>query len=122
MARPRLTLDQLEYVNAASQSRQKMVNDLLAKAAWIAGDGAKDRRLAARECKGCHYSSRISGQAFTQWRCKFCGTEDMHSNTGTPWLCNACSDAFGLCATCGGDIDMRHRTRRFGRLGKAAKP
>jgi hypothetical protein len=121
MKATRLSLDELERVNTVSSYSHKKVSDVLAKAAWIAGDGAKERRLAAHECKGCHYSYGLSGQAFTSWRCRLCSAEGMNPNTSCPVLCDSCAETFDLCVSCGGDINMQHRSRRFGRAGKKRK-
>ncbi len=110
----RLTLEQLERINAVSESRLQKVRLTLEKAAWIAGDGAKARRLEMRECVACYYHAGLAGQAFTGWKCRLCGSEDTHATTATPAICFTCADAFGLCSSCGGDIDMYRRSKRFG--------
>jgi hypothetical protein len=117
-----LTVAELERVNHASATGQDRVNLALSKAAVLAGDGQKERRLAERECAWCFYlRSKLAGQAFTRWQCMLCEDEHQHSNTAVPRLCSTCSDTFGLCVSCGGDLDMRFRTKRFGRKAKKRK-
>lgn len=114
-----LTVAELERVNAASACGQDRLNLALSKAAIIAGDAHKERRLAARECRWCHYiRTQIAGQAFTGWKCTLCEHEGRHPNTAVPRVCDGCSDVFGLCVTCGGDLEMKFRTKRFGRKAK----
>jgi hypothetical protein len=114
-----LTVAELERVNAMSAHAAARVIDCLAKASVIAGDGNNERRLEAKKCARCFYiGGGIAGRAFTGWACWLCGKDDMHPNTSVPRLCSDCSDAFGLCAHCGGDIEMKFRTKRFGRKAK----
>lgn len=65
----------------------------------------KEQRLArGTECKLCRYlrGGRMSGQAFTDWKCRVCGKDATHPNTGTPAYCDSCCKTHGLCPTCGG--------------------
>ena len=111
-----LTVAELERVNRVSALKAERVASRVALALDLAGDGQREKRVAARQCRGCFYlDSGLAGQAFTKWTCGLCGKEDMHHNTNTPKLCMECSQAFDLCAMCGGDIEMRCRTKRFGR-------
>lgn len=120
--RPALTIAQLERVNAISSRKQRYVADQLDKALLLATDADSVKRKAAHECCGCWYSGpRISGQAFTDWKCDLCGEpQQMHHNTDTPRVCEVCAEAYGVCVSCGGDIDMRNRGRLTGRKAKRA--
>ena len=41
------------------------------------------------------------GAAYTKWKCKICGHEDMFNNTGVPVLCAECAEITGRCSRCG---------------------
>lgn len=64
-------------------------------------DPDKQRRLDRRECKTCHYTISICGQAFTRYTCQQCDKEDLHHNTCVPTLCASCAVSSGLCISCG---------------------
>jgi hypothetical protein len=118
--RPALTVAQVETINRTSQHQLEATSRFFQKAALVAGDGDRVRRDAARECVGCFYvrGPRIAGQAFTPWLCTICCVADQHPNTGVPRVCNGCAEAYGLCVTCGGDRDMKFRTKKFGRKAR----
>ena len=65
----------------------------------------EDLRLSARECRVCFYirGSRVSGQAFTEWKCQHCGAEAVYHCTGYPAICEKCSDELGACMRCVAD-------------------
>lgn len=118
-----LSVAELERVNYASASLASLVTHRLAQAAVLAGDGNRERRLAERKCSGCFYvRTKMAGQAFTRWKCNLCSAEANHPNTAVPIVCAECSDTFDLCVSCGGDIEMKHRTKRFGRKAKRRRP
>jgi hypothetical protein len=115
-----LSVAELEYVNRATHTAQDRVNLQLSKAAVLAGDGEQAQRQLERKCCWCFYLRRgaIVGHGFTKWNCQLCGDEHQHPNTAVPRLCDACGDDFGLCISCGGDIEMVFRTKRFGRKAR----
>lgn len=112
-----LTVAELERINQMSQFGAHRVSNMLARAAVVADDHDNAKRLEAHECRFCFYLGRgaLAGQAFTSWKCGLCGAEGQHANTAVPRVCRPCAEGFGLCVTCGGDIQHQHRTRRFGR-------
>jgi hypothetical protein len=121
MKRPALTIAQLERINAVSAHNQERVTDRLRALATIATDAYAEARRAMQRCQACEYLNRytLAGQAFTDWSCQLCKTpQPMHPNTSVPRLCSACAGAYGLCVTCGGDIEMQHRRRIIGRKAK----
>lgn len=79
----------------------------------IEGDARKGERLAAQECKGCHYFQRIGGAAITKQPCMCCGKEQTYGSTNTDALCMDCAKANDLCKHCGGDIELRARRRTW---------
>lgn len=74
-------------------------------------------RLEHRECPRCWYlrGPRISGQAFTAYKCWLCAETKEHPNTSTPRYCPNCCDEFQLCGSCGGTIDCKKRRARGAR-------
>ncbi len=119
--RPALTIAQLESINAASANGQQRISDELRKLAILATDANAEQRREKRECQHCTYAGRyrLAGQAFTEWSCQVCSEpQEMHPNTAVPRICAGCSAAYGLCVTCGGDLDMKHRGRITGRKAK----
>lgn len=111
-----LTVVELERINQCSAHGALRVSEMLARAAIVAADQDHAKRLAAHQCRYCYYLNHgLAGQAFTDWRCVLCGLEAQHHNTNVPRVCVPCADGFSLCVTCGGDLQQRHRSRRFGR-------
>lgn len=107
-----LTIKELEHINSRSADKAYRVQLKLAAATILACDGHEAARLAARMCPYCFYAdSHFAGQAFTEWKCMLCPVTGMHSNTSTPSLCIGCSESFGLCTSCGGDLEMRRRSK-----------
>lgn len=76
-------------------------------------DPRSSERLKLRECSYCYYlnSSRLAGQAFTEWACRVCNQESMHSNTYTPKICISCAHTHSLCVICGADVHLRVRRK-----------
>lgn len=115
MAEPRNTLsaEETARINAVSAQASRRVGDRVAKALELAGDGQHAARLKAQECRHCFYrvSIQLACQAFTSWKCAHCPAEAQHHNSATPRVCAECSAAFELCTQCGGDIEMRFRSK-----------
>lgn len=117
-----LSMAELERINAVSRHQSDKVNRKVEALAIILVDAHMDQRLVVHMCKGCFYgSSHFAGQAFTEWHCLLCKASAMHPNTAVPRLCSGCADTFGLCVSCGGDIEMKHRSRFDRRAKKKAK-
>lgn len=109
-----LSVAELERVNQASADRALRVADALRKAAILAADQEREKRLAAKECQACFYVRKLTsivGHGFTRWSCRICGADGQHANTGTPRVCGECSDGFRLCVSCGGDIEMCRKSK-----------
>lgn len=113
-----LTIAELETINYSTGNNARSLENKLAQLSILATDAHYVARRAECRCRACEYlgRGRISGQAFTAWKCRICGDDQpMHPNTGVPRLCADCAKTYSLCATCGGDIETRHRGRRTGR-------
>jgi hypothetical protein len=107
-----LTITEWQLVNQNAAYNTQRLADYFAKAAMVAGDAQKVKRIEERLCLFCFYRhSGIHGQAFTAWKCILCDKPDTHHNTGVPELCRECSEAFDLCVKCGGTIDCQQRSR-----------
>lgn len=75
-------------------------------------DDRRESRLKAGECKTCYYTrTTIAGQAFSQRECKTLGCNELtrHSNTDVPDFCQVCSEKYGICRRCGGDLEQKER-------------
>ena len=83
-----------EYIKHTLEMADKFVND-----------PDRENRLVTGRCVKCHYETFMAGQGFTQWKCRICGKEDMHSNTRVPRLCEPCAKTAGLCWQCGATIE-----------------
>jgi len=120
--RPRaLTIAELERINSSTALGTDHVLRELSKLAVIATDARAEQRREALRCAACEYfrQYRLAGQAFTQWTCQLCCVpQPAHHNTGVPRLCAGCAKTYGLCAECGGDIELAHRGRMMGRKPK----
>lgn len=117
-----LTIAELERVNYATGINAGHLADRMAQLAIIATDAHAVQRRAEQRCAPCEYLGRyrLAGQAFTAWKCQLCGEDQpSHPNTSVPRLCDGCAKTYGLCATCGGDIESRQRGRRTGRKAKS---
>lgn len=97
----------------ATERAKRNVNLILARAQEVKTDPKKGERVAANECIGCFYSSRIGGSAMTDRPCMSCGINQMYGSTYTDVLCLACAKNHGLCKHCGGDIDMKVRRKEW---------
>lgn len=124
MRKPRsLTVAELERINHATANGARNMAHEMAKLAVLATDTRAAERRARQCCAACEYLSRyrIAGQAFTDWKCQVCAVpQPAHSNTAVPRLCLGCARAYGLCASCGGDVELQHRGRLAGRRAKRA--
>lgn len=122
MKSPRaLTIAEFERINYATGINARDLADQMAKLAIIATDAHAVHRRLAQRCGACEYLGRyrLAGQAFTRWSCQLCNAEQpAHPNTSVPRLCAGCAKTYGLCATCGGDLEMEPRGRRTGRKAK----
>lgn len=119
-----LTIAELERVNYSTGLNARNLADRVATLVIIATDAEADRRRKENQCAACAYlgRNRISGQAFTSWNCQLCKEpQPSHPNTGVPRLCGGCAEAYGLCVSCGGDLEMRTRGRLTGRRAQKAK-
>lgn len=107
--RRRLTTKDARRVNAISAIKSQRFDAKVQRILRAVTDPDKARRLADRQCLYCFYlpDSRLAGQAFTKWQCRYCDHEGSHPNTHTPECCSDCSDELGLCVDCGGRLDMQ---------------
>lgn len=105
----RLTINDARRVNAMSAERHQRFDAKVHRLLRAATDSDRARRLSERQCLYCFYlpDSRLAGQAFTEWSCRYCDHVGSHPNTAVPRCCNACSDELGLCVDCGGTLDMQ---------------
>ena len=109
-----LSVAELDRINQVTADRALRVQDVLARAAILAADHERTKRLEARQCRCCYYVRKLTaivGHGFTKWKCTLCPAEGQHHNTGTPRVCDECSDGFQLCVMCGGDIEMRRKSK-----------
>jgi hypothetical protein len=110
----KLTWELLEEVNRYTSYTHEVINRARTYVAVIENGEPpelKKQRLQARECLCCFYlrGGRISGQAITNWECRICKKEDVHSDTGVPHYCKDCSELYELCTECGGTLDNKMR-------------
>ncbi len=113
MKKSTLTKDMIDRINLISSYASEKVRQAASRAVIIASDGEREIRLEQHLCLKCHYyGGGFAGQAFTDWSCKLCGKLSSHPNTAVPKLCSECADAYDLCSSCCGDIDMRHRSKQ----------
>jgi DNA-directed RNA polymerase subunit RPC12/RpoP len=57
------------------------------------------------ECTKCWTPNRITGSMFTSFKCRSCGEEKSHPNTGVPNHCPMCCRDKKICSRCGGPMD-----------------
>ncbi len=71
-------------------------------------DPLQEARILDRLCRYCFYVRRgdIAGQAFTNYTCQLCGTEERWANTNVPKVCKPCSFTKNVCVRCRGDINL----------------
>ena len=104
------TFDLHSLQSSTHMSAQHMRN-AIAHAKAAEADTEREQRLKERLCRACFYlrRGRLVGHAFTEWRCCSCNRLFMHHNTGTPRMCDECSDKHDACGECCSDL---HFTRR----------
>lgn len=99
-------------VNRQSERSRMGIRDFENRYKKLTEDAEKDRRVARRLCKYCHYlGGRFVGHAFTEFNCAACSKEVSWPNTGVPQLCDECSDRHKLCQVCMGDREMKDRRK-----------
>ena len=99
-------------VSSASWNARERIEVTCARAMAVLLDNERSERTRRLECKCCFYlRSGLAGQAFTEWKCVVCDTQDTWANTSTPRVCVACAKKHSLCVRCGGDIHMRSRRK-----------
>jgi hypothetical protein len=116
-----LTIAELERINHATANGVRSVAREMAKLAILATDARAAERRVRQNCGACEYLSRytIAGHGFTDWKCQVCATpQPAHPNTAVPRVCPGCAVVYGLCASCGGDMELQHRGRMSGRLAR----
>jgi ribosomal protein S27E len=101
----------------ATETAKSKIASVVELAEKMIKDPQKAGRLAAQECKACHYSSRIGGCAMTTRPCMSCGEDQMYGSTNTDVLCLSCAKKHKLCKHCGGDLDIRTRRREWPKRG-----
>jgi hypothetical protein len=76
-------------------------------------DADRAKRLEKCECKFCYYymTSRIGGAACSQRPCGLCKAMIYSGSTNVDVLCHACGKERGMCARCGGDLEMKVRRK-----------
>jgi len=84
---------------------QRALHDYAQRAADLAGDSDRLRRLSEGECKACWYlgRGRIAGAAMTDADCVACGTTVTYSSIATNKLCAKCAHDLNVCIRCGGE-------------------
>lgn len=117
----------LYVVNCATDQARHRIDLVVSRALRAAMDPEMPARHAAGECSACFYlpSTRLVGQAFTEWTCKHCEKpQPAWPNTGHPHLCLECAHRYGLCRTCLADDGLRSRRRItvVRRKARKAKP
>lgn len=101
-------LTENEVANQSYRNRE-YADSAVARSMAFLLDKEKGNRLKQFECAYCFYfrGGRLSGQAFTSWKCAVCDKESMHGNTGVPRVCGDCAKTHSLCVECGGDVHLR---------------
>ena len=91
-----------------AESREAYFDDRLRNADKARADAKRERRIAMHECRFCFYFGHgMAGQAFTDYVCAGCGTEQMHGNTSVPKLCHDCGNKMNACVRCGGTMEWK---------------
>jgi len=105
MSKPKLTESQRVEIYSRAAWQKDTDERVGAYVAATLGETKEQRTKRGLECKQCFYlrASRIAGQAFTNWKCRICGTERSHHNTAVPRYCDDCAKAHKLCVECGGE-------------------
>ena len=96
-------------VSHTGYGNREQMDFLIARAMSYLTDPERSKRREAGLCVYCFYrGSQMTGQAFTKWNCRAClQDQGMWPNTGTPMICNFCSDKHKLCKSCGADLFLR---------------
>jgi hypothetical protein len=95
-------------VVSAGESRAMYFEDRLKNADKARTDAKREQRVAMHECKFCFYFGHgLAGQAFTDYVCAGCSTEQMHGNTAVPKLCRDCGNKMNACVRCGGTMEWK---------------
>lgn len=106
-----ITIDQVRYATFRAKER---IDLLTTRALRALTDPDEKKRLEQCHCLCCFYARgpQIAGQAFTQWKCLDCETEQpAWHNTAHPRLCLDCGKKNGLCVECLADLELRPRTK-----------
>jgi hypothetical protein len=116
----KLTAQQLDDINRWTSYGDELEERVRNGIAALDGNevpSVRDYRLRCRECPRCWYlrGPSISGQAFTDYKCRLCEQTKSHENTSTPSYCPECCDKFALCGACGGTLDCKRRRMKGAR-------
>jgi hypothetical protein len=106
--------DTVEAINDRTEMAMSLACAYIKVAKDFSDDLSKKERLEAQECRTCFYiaSLRIAGQAFTNWECGICHQKATWPNTHFPKICRACALEYGLCVSCGSDVEMKIRKKK----------
>ena len=94
-----------QQIASASRRSEQRRQALIRQAEKLIQDPNKETRILANTCIPCFYVPRIAGQAFTSFVCENCDKVCKHSNTNTPYVCEACSAQLGVCRHCLAKVD-----------------
>lgn len=75
-------------------------------------DSSKEVRRKVFKCKSCYYFDfGVAGQAFSEKPCKNmeCDKYSRWPNTAVPAYCEECAKEYGICRSCGGDLEQIDR-------------
>lgn len=108
-------------IDFASDMAKSRIDSIAKRFYEFTFDPKKKDRINNSFCISCFYSSSISGQASTNWKCNLCLKEFVNANTDVPKLCFHCAQAWELCQHCGADIYLRVR-RKIGYQNETPNP
>ena len=107
-----ITVESIEEATFIGTTRVKTARKALASYDL---DTKRDGRLSPRQgkCRPCYYirGEGISGQALSERECKNenCKGVSRWHNTAVPDYCEDCSKKYGICRSCGGDLEEKPR-------------
>lgn len=98
-------------ISNRTYTQRYYADEIVKRAAIIAGDTKRTERLAKCECVLCFTSGRVGGAMCTTTICGLCDEVLHFGSTCTDVLCPECAKKHGLCKHCGGDIDLKQRRK-----------
>lgn len=98
-------------IESATGHANGYVNSMKSSVANFDNDPERDKRLSESRCVVCFYERFAAHATACSRQCGLCDEKLSVGNSRVPVLCVACATKNGLCAMCGGDMELKHRRK-----------